>query len=140
MVVLVMTLLSCVWVGAVFANPQGPFNPLKPPVGALAADTPTPSATIATPTDSIEFPTLPPVWTATFTPNAGTATPSATVTRTPRPSATVPLSPIGPTSTETEELTATPTNTVRAPATTQAPGSYPATAGVPTATQGSAYP
>lgn len=137
-----LSLATCAWTGAIFVNPQGPFNPLRPPV----LDTPValPSATPERQaTDALNFPTLPPEWTATFTPRPATATathspePSAT----PVPSATVLASPVGPTAThsETPQPTRTPTRTVRPLPPSPTPGSYPATSVPPTPTSGG-YP
>lgn len=135
-----LTVMACVWVGAVFINPQGRFNPLRPVRPSPHASTPEP-APIGTAIDPELFPTLPPEWTATFTPPAATPTRTTTptVTLTPEASATVLLSPVGPTATQSETPEATATRTVRPPAASNTPRSYPPTEGGPTETPGG-YP
>jgi hypothetical protein len=133
-----LTVLACAWVGLVFANPQGPLNPLKPPM--LGADGTAEPEALGTPTDVIEFPTLPPEWTATFTPSASpTSTPTPTRTDTPAPTETVDLTPVGPTATqsETPQPTRTPTRTPRPVVPTSTPASY---LGPATPTSASGYP
>ena len=138
LVMLLLTALSCVWVCAVYMNPQGVFNPLKPPLAGTARGQDTPVAPPGTPTEEVVFPTLPPEWTATFTPQAATETrtPRPTATERPAATATVLLSPIGPTATESEtpEVTRTPTRTVRPPTATPATGGYPPGGSVSTPT------
>ncbi len=141
-----LSLLACVWTGAVFMNPQGPFNPLKPP--ALdAVDGPEIPGAEGTPTEQIRFPTLPPEWTETFTPQATVATTTATLepteTDTPEPTETVLGSPIGPTATQSETpiATRTPTRTPARVPPTATLGSYPATQAAPASpTSSSGYP
>ncbi len=132
-----MSVVACVWAGAVFMNPQGPFNPLKPVILDVVEDTPEPEGT---PTEVINFPTLPPVWTATFTPQPTTATP--TQTHTPAPTETVVASPVGPTATqsETPQPTRTPSRTPAAVSPSQTPESYAGTSLPPSATPGAGYP
>ncbi len=127
-----LSLLACVWAGAVFMNPGGPFNPLKPPILDGGAVSPVPDVA-ATPTPVDLFPTLPPEWTATFTPQPTPATPTETVepteTDTPEPTVTVIGSPVGPTATQSETPipTRTPTATrpVIQPTATRPPANYP---------------
>ena len=139
-----LSIVACVWTGAVFMNPQGAFNPLKPPILDAADATPDP-ATVGTPTDEITFPTLPPEWTATPSPRPVTATPSDTLTpepsETPEPTDTLVASPVGPTATqsETPQPTRTPSRTAPPPPPTADPGAYPASP-VPTTAAPTAYP
>ena len=137
-----LTMLTCMWVGAVFVNPQGPFNPFKPTLAGVPQSTEAPEIRPATQGTEEVFPTLPPEWTVTFTPAPETsATPRPTNTRAARtPTATEAFTPIGPTPTETEttEPTITPSPTARPPQPTQPPGGYPGTA-VPTQPPGG-YP
>ncbi len=131
-----LSIAACVWTGAVFMNPQGPFNPLRPPILDAAEATTDPAAQ-GTPTEEVTFPTLPPEWTATPSPRPVTATPSDTLTPEPsdtaEPTETRLASPVGPTPTqsETPQPTRVPTNTVRPPPPTTDPGSYPPTQALP---------
>jgi hypothetical protein len=129
-----LTFMSCMCVGAVFANPAGLFNAIAPPTMPVLLAVPTTSR-ITTP---VFFPTLPPEWTATASPPPST-TPTRRVTATeaesvstqslaPGANATPFPSPVGPTitPTETELPTRTPTNTRFPPTRTATPRSYPA--------------
>jgi hypothetical protein len=128
-----LSLAAVAWTGAVFINPQGPLNPLKP-LPLDDASLPSEPGLVATPTELIEFPTLPPEWTATFTPRpTASQTRTPTETDTPEPTATVDLSPVGPTATQSETPlpTRTPTRTPARVPPSATPGSYPATAVLP---------
>jgi hypothetical protein len=129
-----LTAVSCLCVGAVFANPAGLFNALAPATMPVLLSAPT-AAQFTTP---VTFPTLPPEWTATASPPPS-VTPTRRVTATKAepentqslaPGATVtPFpTPIGPTitPTETELPTRTPTNTRPVPTRTPTQRSYPA--------------
>jgi type VI secretion system secreted protein VgrG len=104
-----LTVLACVFVVALFVNPNAPYNPL-PPYPAAVPDQATSPAT--QPVEPVGFPTLPPEWTATSRPSP--TRPTATRTRTPAPSDT-------PEPTETEELASTARTPTRTPTRTATP-------------------
>jgi hypothetical protein len=129
-----LTVVSCLCVGGVFANPAGIFNAIAPPTMPVLLSAPT-AAPFTTP---VVFPTLPPEWTATASPppsasptrrvTATEAEPESTRSLAPGASVTPFPSPIGPTitPTETELPTRTPTSTRFAPTRTATQRSYPA--------------
>lgn len=100
-VVLVLTVLTCLCYLTIFINPNMPLNPFPPPRGASATPTRT---------EVPAGPTFPPTWTPTHT---------ATPTNTPIPTDTPTVTP---TSTHTPTPTSTPTatRTPRPPATATA--------------------
>jgi hypothetical protein len=97
-VVLVLTVLTCLCYLTIFINPNMPLNPFPPPLGASA--TPTRTGAPA-------GPTFPPTWTPTHT---------ATPTNTPIPTDTPTVTPTR-THTPTPTSTPTATRTPRPPAT-----------------------
>jgi len=143
MVLLGLTAASCLCTAVLFVNPQIFLNPFKPPV-ASALDV-TPVATVSPLATSAVFPTFPPEWTATPSPE-----PSATKTASPEPSATETTteggegfapegtatewpSAVGPTATPSETAipTRTPTRRPPTPGPTVDSGPYPGDTGTP---------
>jgi hypothetical protein len=98
-IILVLTLMTCLCYMTIFINPRMPLNPFPPPREvAVASATPTRTAGAGP-----GVPTFPPTWTPTHT---------ATPTDTPLPTDTPTITP---TPTETPTPTYTPTST-RTPA------------------------
>ena len=87
LLIIAATACSGIYFLSVFANPTGGLNLFPPPTKPAVAVLPTP-------TDTPSFPTLPPEWTPTNTPQPDTDTPEPSETPTP---------------TQTETTTATPT-------------------------------
>ncbi len=129
---LVLSCLSLGTVAALFANPQlNPIAVLRPPTEVAGLDLAT-LVPNTSPTPSSLIPTLPPEWTATFTPTP-TETPLATNTPTVTPTRTA----VPPTRTFTPTHTHTPTVTPTGPTPTftrtKSPFQYALQTGSPTA-------
>jgi hypothetical protein len=121
-----ITLVACLCAGAIFANPDVAFNPLKP--AHVPTPLPFPTTVTAAPSPTrTASPTVAPTFTATVpvaTPSLPVITPA---TATPFPT------PVGPTETLTPTEQPTWTATPRPPRATATLGNYP---GAPTATAG----
>lgn len=98
-IILVLTVMTCLCYLTVFINPRMPLNPFPPPSEVTATPTRT--------TEAPSAPTFPPTWTPTLT---------ATPTDTPLPTDTPTFTPT-PTKTSTPTFTPAPTSTPRPPAT-----------------------
>ena len=129
-----ITVVACLCAGAIFANPDVAFNPLKPahlstalPFPTMVTAAPSPTRTAVPTLTATASPTVAPTFTATeivATPSLPVITPA---TATPFPTPVGPTETLAPTDQPT--LTATP----RPPRATATPGNYP---GAPTATAG----
>ena len=125
----VMSCLTLVCVGAVFAVPGLIPAQLRPPteVAIILIFTPPSTPPTATPTNISSVPTLPPEWTATPTPTiTETPTPSDTPTTTPPPTERS-TSTLTPTITPTPSKTPTPTPTGPTPTPTRTRSAFPFT-------------
>jgi hypothetical protein len=142
-VMILLTLASVAAIIAIFLSPGllalvpggSELIPVNAPVPATAVALVPPSATPA-PGTQVEFPTLPPEWTATATPTITTTPPPRTATpessaTAPRPTRTATYTPTPP-PTATRVPSRTPSGPTAPPTNTRSPFNYTLQPGSPT--------